>query len=497
MHADLQKVDMVCSFLCRKDFYFQLGTYIPVITLLLLSCHWEHAIKVNNRLVASLPLMSDSNIVHVGSPHRSIHFVEWTSTKVIIHGFAKIPRNDSVVSPEFKCLDHQWCLAIPTLRGSDITMHLVSASNKKIGVEYMFTVKNQNDEQVYKSESRYHCFNSLNPMDWKSQNKMCYDKALDYVREFGALVIEVHMKKTEEIIPPFTPENPLMKMIQDKFLDEESSDILFEVGAAKEIGTIKIVVVRNLFLEGSPATRTTNQSAGKQLMNSPLSWATMSTSSSHTFPAHRFILQLCSTTLAELCESVTDKMSPIQISGVSPWAFYTLLYYIYGGKITDIHDDEDLEANARDLIDAADRFGVINLKLEVEARYVDSTTITTDNVVELLLYADSKNCALLKEAAMDFIAENVQEVLDKASLKDVPGGLYSDLLAAVAREREWFFDDDSSTQSSIDRLSTMPVSDLRRQAHKKGLDYDGSREVLIDALKSIFEKNIVSGMMDD
>jgi hypothetical protein len=361
----------------------------------------------------------------------------------------------------------------------------------------MFTVKNQNDEQVYKSERRYHYFGSLNPMDWKSQNIISYDKALEYVREYGALVIEVHMKQTEEILPPFTPENPLMKMIQDKFLDEESSDILFEVGAAKEIGTIKMLVVRNLFLKGSPATATTNQSAAKKLMNSPLSSATMSTSSSHTFPAHRFILQLCSTTLAELCESVTDKTSPIQISGVSPWAFYTLLYYIYGGKITDIHDDEDLEANARD--HAADRFGVINLKLEVEARYVDSTTITTDNVVELLLYADSKNCALLKEAAMDFIAENVQEVLDKVNLKDVPGGLYSDLLAAVARERGGFFDDDSSTLSSIvmNEISTMPVSNLRRRAHKKGLDYDGSREVLIDALKSIFEKKIVSGKMDD
>ena len=90
---------------------------------------------------------------------------------------------------------------------------------------------------------------------------------------------------------------------------------------------------------------------------------------------------------------------------------------------------------------------------------------------------------------MDFIAENVQEVLEKVSLKDVPGGLYSDLLAAVAREREWFFDDDS-----IDRLSTMPVSDLRRQAHEEGLDYDGSREVLIDALKSVYESDM--DMMD-
>lgn len=46
------------------------------------------------------------------------------------------------------------------------------------------------------------------------------------------------------------------------------------------------------------------------------------------------------------------------------------------GKITDIYDDKDLEANTKELIDAADRFGVVNLKLEVEARYVNSTTIT-------------------------------------------------------------------------------------------------------------------------
>jgi hypothetical protein len=351
----------------------------------------------------------------------------------------------------------------------------------------MFTVKNQNDEQVYKSERRYHYFGSLNPMDWKSQNIISYDKALEYVREYGALVIEVHMKQTEEILPPFTPENPLMKMIQDKFLDEESSDVLFEVvGEAKEIGNTKILVVRNLSLKGSGRWGR-QEPAGKKIMNLPFSSATMSTISSASYPAHRFILQLCSTTLAELCESVTDKKSPIQISGVSPWAFWTLLYYIYGGKITDIYEDEYLEAHARELIDAADRFGVINLKLEAEARYVGSTTVTTDNVVELLLYADSKNCALLKEAAMDFIAENVQEVLDQVSLKDVPGGLYADLLAAMVREREWIIDDE------LPELSTMPVSDLRRLALKKGLDYDGSREVLIDALKSVSD----SDMMDD
>jgi len=316
----------------------------------------------------------------------------------------------------------------------------------------------------------------------ESFNIMGYVQALGYMKEYGALVIEVHMKQTVEVLPPFIPENPLITMTQDKFLNEKSSDVLFEVGV-KEEGTTKILVVRNFFLKGSSRWGR-QEPAAKKLMNSPFSSATMSTISSASFPAHRFILQLCSTTLAELCESVTDKKSPIQISGVSLWAFYFLLYYNYGGKI----EWEELEeVVARELIDAADRFGVINLKLEAEVQYVELITITTGNVVELLLYADSKNCALLKEAAMDFIAENVQEVLDQVSLKDVPGGLYADLLAAMVREREWIIDDE------LPELSTMPVSDLRRLALKKGLDYDGSREVLIDALKSVSD----SDMMDD
>ena len=82
---------------------------------------------------------------------------------------------------------------------------------------------------------------------------------------------------------------------------------------------------------------------------------------------------------------------------------------------------------------------------------------------------------------MDFIVENASEVLIKVSLKDIPAGLYSDLLAAVVRGGE-----ESMNSSCIEMsdLSTMRVSDLRRQAHERGFDVDGSREVLIDALKS-------------
>ena len=49
----------------------------------------------------------------------------------------------------------------------------------------------------------------------------------------GALVIEVHMKRLDptEPTPPFIPDNPATcKIVQGLFLDEETADIVFEVG---------------------------------------------------------------------------------------------------------------------------------------------------------------------------------------------------------------------------------------------------------------------------
>jgi hypothetical protein len=61
-------------------------------------------------------------------------------------------------------------------------------------------------------------------------------------------------------------------------------------------------------------------------------------------------------------------------------------------------------------LDAADKYGVVSLKLEAEAAYVESTKITVDNAMDNLLYADAKNCALLKEAVIDFLTDNGREV---------------------------------------------------------------------------------------
>ena len=136
-----------------------------------------------------------------------------------------------------------------------------------------------------------------------------------------------------------------------------------------------------------------------------------------------------------------------------------------------------MDANAREIIDAADKYGIVGLKLEAEASFVTSTTISFDNAIDTLLHADATNCALLKEAVMDFVAENRKEAVTKLSFEQFPGHLVKDLLTAMNRNV------DGSTSTDANDFSMMRVSSLRRMLDEKGLDVDGSREAMIARLE--------------
>lgn len=71
--------------------------------------------------------------------------------------------------------------------------------------------------------------------------------------------------------------------------------------------------------------------------------------------------------------------------------------------------------------------------------------------MELLLYVDEKNCALLKKAAMDFLVKEREEVRKKVSFENAPGHfLMNDLLMAM------------------DSDNNMRISTLRRWLMKRG-----------------------------
>jgi hypothetical protein len=264
------------------------------------------------------------------------------------------------------------------------------------------------------------------------------DKSSDVLDDQGTLAIVVAMQ--ENAAAPFIPNNPMGSMIMGMFLDETMSDVCFEVGAEVDVD------------DGDEAT------------SSPV-----------TFHAHSFVLKTCAPMLAALF-GYDDETATVSITDVKPSIFRHLLWHVYGGSVP----DEELNTHAKDIIDVADKYSIANLKLEAEAAYVKSTKITIDNAMGILLYADAKNCAFLKEAVMDFLAENYDDAVSKMSFADFPVHVVKDVMIAFGRKMKG-----GTNDGSKDKYTIMRVSELRMKLSEVGLDVDGSREAMIDALKSI------------
>ena len=116
--------------------------------------------------------------------------------------------------------------------------------------------------------------------------------------------------------------------------------------------------------------------------------------------------------------------------------------------------------------------------MEAEAAYVQSADISLYNAMDNLLYADSRNCAPLKEAVVNFLAENHCEAAANISFVDFPGHVVKDLLIAFSRNRK-----KDGNGTNVDKLTTLCVSALRRKLDEKGVEVDGSREAMIESIK--------------
>ena len=82
---------------------------------------------------------------------------------------------------------------------------------------------------------------------------------------------------------------------------------------------------------------------------------------------------------------------------------------------------------------------------------------------------------------MDFVERNATELLEKETLKGAPDGLFHDTLAAMARRNAM---KDVANKKRKRVANELSISELRRDADSKGLDVDGSREMLIAAIKA-------------
>ena len=282
------------------------------------------------------------------------------------------------------------------------------------------------------------------PRQFCSYNLATRSRVIDALDE-GTLVVEVRMRLKEPVVlhpAAFVPENPSScTLIQRLYMDETTADVAFEVG-------------------GEDA----KEHAKKVAKTSPV-----------IFHAHRLILKQCAPQLAELCGEGGGGTTSVAIADVKPDNFRNLLSYVYGKEVP----EKEMRASAKDLIGAADKYGISHLKLEAEACFVKSTEIDMENVMEHLLYADAMNCALLKEAVMDFLVENREEAMKNISFDSVPGYLIKDLLAAV----ETKYGKKNADSNNAKDYNKMRVDALRILLHDRGLDIDGSRETMIALLE--------------
>ncbi|KAL7553270.1 hypothetical protein ACHAWF_016525 [Thalassiosira exigua] len=188
------------------------------------------------------------------------------------------------------------------------------------------------------------------------------------------------------------------------------------------------------------------------------------------FAAHKLILRMNSQILFDLSDQLNDG-SPIAIDGITPAVFRAILRYIYGEEVpapTQHH---------RDILDAANRFGVVGLKLAMETALVDSMAVTFGNAVDWLIFSDSKACPLLKECALSVCTARAVDIFDHdcfQKLKESPR-LMEEFMREVAKA--------SNNNDRFDDGSSTSVNSLRKQLREKGLDIDGSKEMLISRLQ--------------
>jgi hypothetical protein len=378
---------------------------------------------------------------------------EWTSFQFHIHKFATLrtTKYHYIASPEFTCNAHQWWLVVYPGGESDETEGNVSAflchlSEGSITTSFEIKILdkfgNVAEAATFEKEEFSNVIYELGCSDFISRSDIL-NASQHILDSNGTLTVVVSIEVEPTTV--FVPKNPLFDMVKKMFNDETTADVCYEV-------------VNNC----SPDETEGQEEKAK---------------SSTLFHAHTFILKICAPMLAALCGSNDSdgEMVAASITDVKPDIFRHVLWYVYGGEIP----EEELKTHAKDIIDAADKYSIVNLKLEAEAVYVESTKITLDNAIDNLLYADTKNCALLKEAVMNFLAENYYEAAEKIPFADFPAHVVKDLLVAFGRSSK-----KEANGASVDELTTLCVSALRRKLHKMGLEVDGSREAMIASIKS-------------
>ena len=180
--------------------------------------------------------------------------------------------------------------------------------------------------------------------------------------------------------------------------------------------------------------------------------------------AHTFVLQVMAPDLfGTLGNPVNeDEMKVIPMEDCNPDVFYHVVRYLYGGGLPS--KDFILE-HGMQLIDMANKFGITDLKLEIEAMLVSSQVINLSNVIEYFSFSDCKDCALLHEYAISMLM---------ARKDDVFSSDFDDICTPKLVRQIMLAKHDSGDSVAV----------LREKLLNRGMCIDGSKKTLISRLES-------------
>uniref|UniRef100_A0A7R9WWY0 BTB domain-containing protein n=1 Tax=Craspedostauros australis TaxID=1486917 RepID=A0A7R9WWY0_9STRA len=186
----------------------------------------------------------------------------------------------------------------------------------------------------------------------------------------------------------------------------------------------------------------------------------------------------------DLKVNVNNNTATILLPDLHPTHVRYIIRYIYSGDVTFLNGDDMSKADdLRDMIKTANRFGCWKLKLLLEARLIDEFLCYAASI-DLLLFADSYSCAMLKEAATHTIYRESASILQHPDF-----GILCECSALIKELQEYCTGQGKTHNDGIfDDYSKMSVGDLYKILDERDdiyLDCDLSRLTLLRKVRSI------------
>ena len=280
--------------------------------------------------------------IDVGTP--PLISQDWEVFKFNFHNFKRLHsrKGKGVSTSSFSRFNHTWELQLypggntkATYDSKDGMMSLYLNHRLKgaIAIDFDILIKDTAGNFFERGQAGAQNFDGTVGLNgWGFKDFVEYSKIVDSsnnILNHGTLTVELPMKSDAgKHCLNFIPKNPSPNMLK-MLNDEEASDVSFEVRGGKVIS------------------------------------------------ANRIVLKHYAPMLASLCETY-DKSNPLPIPDVDPETFGYLLRYVYGGST----ETFDWEKDSKAFIDATDKYGIVNLKLEAEARHDMDKLLRHDKIVQ-------------------------------------------------------------------------------------------------------------------